>query len=619
MTIFEKNYKALKNRTFLLDKINECLEKENLSFESNRLDNIDQIETKEAFNAMIVEKGGRGYRLNSSYYPTEEARIWASQFVSNDTFVYITLFGLGNGIFARELMNRLRKNDVLYIYEPCAEIFLYTLHHYDISDLLAQDNIFLAIEEINEYEFHTVMRDSIDWLNVHYQMLCCHPYYDELFPYSYKDFLTELKNNNNKAITNRNTYAFFGEMSVVNMIHNLKYLKNSFVDMDFIDDFAKTNVPAIIVSAGPSLNKNIDLLKEAKGKAVIFCVDRALDHVLNQGIEPDFVVTIDSSKPVEYFSKREDVTVPLFCTPDASIPVMQAHKGKKIMFAVKDFVSYLYFELNKKTSPLNTGGCVATGAFSICVGLGFKTIILIGQDLAFSPDKSTHAGGIQGDSERYKKVFTMVEGIDGNPVETRYDWFSYLRWFEDSIKMFPELNVIDATEGGAKIKGSRIMTLREAIAQHCVNRIDCKAIIEGKKPTFNREELKRIYELLNTAAENLEDIKNGADQAKKHCEMLIKEAKKGTVGSKSSQKLVEKISEINTGVMKYPVYHFVDNDICNSAIKNLSHIYKLTGDEKQDQINTYQKAYDLYDAMEKSAEKIKPWLAEILPDFENIE
>jgi hypothetical protein len=218
----------------------------------------------------------------------------------------------------------------------------------------------------------------------------------------------------------------------------------------------------------------------------------------------------------------------------------------------------------------------------------------------------------------------MVEGIDGNPVETRYDWFSYLRWFEDSIKMFPDINVIDATEGGAKIKGSRIMTLKEAIAQHCVNNIDCKTIIESKNPTFNHEELERIYELMNIAVSNLGEIKNGACEAKKHCKMLIKEAKSGTIGSKSSQKLVEKISEINTSVMKYPIYHFVENDICNSAIKNLAHIYKLTGDEKQDQINTYQKAFDLYDAMEKSAEKIKPLLAEVLPsilptNFENIE
>jgi hypothetical protein len=611
MTIYEKNYEEIKTRPYLLKKLNE-FDRNSLK---NRLCDIHSADTHEGIKTVHIGVDRRSYRLNSSYYPTKEAQAWAGQYDFEDLKAYISMYGLGNGTFTRALIERMRPEDFIYIYEPSAQLFLYILENYDISDILRDSRVYIGVESINDYEFHAVLRDNIDWLNVHYQVLCMHPFYDEIFPESYKTFLLELKENNIRALINRNTTALFGTMTVTNTIHNFKYIKETNVDLDFQEDFSALDIPAVIVAAGPSLNKNIEYLKQAKGKAAIFVVDRALDYVLNHGIEPDFIVTIDSSKPIEYFSRRTDLTIPLFCTISSSIPVMDAHKGRKILFANKGFESYIYYELKKEVSTLNPGGCVATGAFSVCVGLGFKTIILMGQDLAFSNDKTTHASGIQGDGEDLKKVFKIVEGIDGKPVETRHDWYSYLVWFQDAIKVLPDITVVDATEGGARIAGTRIMTLKDAIAAYCTKEVDCGSIVDNKKPTFDGEDMIRVRQILQEAVENLKEIRESGDRARECCVKLSKEAQDGTIGSRSSQAFVDEISEINETIMKYPAYKFVDNDISVVSIQNLSNIYKLTGDQRADQITTYLKAEKIYEAIAESADKIWPQLESVLNYF----
>lgn len=611
MTMFRKNMEAIKTRPYLLEKLNE-LKKKNVS--SNDLYEFSLLDTKEDTKSLFMRYNNHDYRINSSYYPTEEAKIWAEQFNFSDLCVYISMFGLGNGIFVREIIKKLRTDDRIFIYEPSMDIFIYVLNNYDITDILNNPKVILAIENVNEYEFHAQLRDNVNWMNVHYQMLCIHPLFDDIFINSYKKFLEELKNNNNQAIINRNTTAYFGKMSIQNTIHNLKYLFESNLDMDFYDDIPK-DIPAIIVSAGPSLSKNLSYLKAAKGKSVIIAVDRALNYLLKHDIEPDFIITLDSSKPIEYFSDRKDISIPLFCTLDASKSIMEAHKGKKIWFALSGFASYIFYELKKRVSNLNSGGCVATGAFSVCVGLGFETIILVGQDLAFSADKATHADGIVGDGDTLKNVLTLIEGVDGNLVETRHDWYSYLIWFQDAIKDFPNINVIDATEGGAKILGSSIMRLEDAIEKYCIKEFDCKKMLNSINPTFTKEDVNRFSSILKDAIKNLDEIIEKGNEATKCCRKLILESNKNTIGSVSSQKLVNQISVINDTVMKYPVFQLIDSDISIVAIENLSSIYKLTGDATKDQIITYQRAEKLYSAIVASAKTIKPLLVEILPNF----
>ena len=608
MTIYEQNMEAMKAQNSLFAKKNEIYREDR---EWNRLDSINLLDTREESKSVKISYNNNSYRLNSSYRPVQEAVKWAEQYKITDMYMNISMFGLGNAIFARQLINKLRDDDKMFIYEPCADIFLFVLQHFDITDILEKDNVFIIVEGINDDDFHIILKENMDWTNVNCQTFCLHPMYDEIFPESYKKYLEQIKKNIQMILINRNTLEYISEFAVKNTIENIKYFTESNVDVDFYDDIPK-DIPAIIVSAGPSLNKNIEYLREAKGRAVIIVVDRALEPLLNKKIEPDFVITLDSGKTMEYVTNDSEISFPLLCTMDASNSIMKAHKGRKIFYSIQGYPKYIFEELKKKTSSLNSGGSVATGAFSVCVGLGFKTIILVGQDLAYSYDELTHADGIIGNEDEQYHVFDEVEGIDGRMIGTRHDWYMYLTWLQDAIKSFPDINVIDATEGGAKISGTEIMKLQDAISLYCNKRIDCNKIVNNKKPTLTKADIEKLKQVLKESVDDLVNIQKKAKEAERFCEILIKSAESLTMNTNYSQNVVKKISDINKYILERPIYHLINSDIAESSVNNLSNIYRLTGDEQQDQIKTFRKSISMYAAILASAESLLPIISNIL-------
>ena len=152
-------------------------------------------------------------------------------------------------------------------------------------------------------------------------------------------------------------------------------------------------MPAIIVSAGPSLNKNIEELKKAKNKAFIIAVDTAMKPLLRNGIIPDMYAIIDGTKPLELVAVEESRNIPLLSEVRAAHAVMDYHKGKKFFF--REFTPYFdrMYEMNhKEWAAMDVGGSVATAAFSLACYLGLGTVIMVGQDLALTGNK-THADG----------------------------------------------------------------------------------------------------------------------------------------------------------------------------------------------------------------------------------
>ena len=614
MNIYERNIKAMKTQSSLYNKMLYKIKDENMS---NRLDYIELLSTKEEYDSLIISSNKKTYRLNSSYYPLKEAKIWAEQFEYTDMCNYVAMYGLGNGIFARELAVKLRDEDSMFIYEPSKEIFSFVLKHYDISDILLNEKVNIIVKEINDKEFQSIIKNKLDWTNVKYHILSVHPYYDEAFPNSLKKYLEDIKYAINSIVIKRNTLGMLGNDTTKNIINNYRYFEKAYNDMDLFNEFDK-NIPAIIVSAGPSLNKNVEYLKDAKGKSIVIAVDRAYQLLIDNGIEPDFVITLDPRKPIEYLTKDKEFSTPMICTVFASEAILSAHKGKKIFYGVDEFTGTIFDGLNKKYLSMGIGGSVATGAFSVCVGLGFKNIILIGQDLAYSNSKDTHATGLIGDGDHLKEVFAVVEGINGKLVETRYDWYNYLTWFQDAIRSIKGITVIDATEGGAKIQGSIVMTLKEAIEKYCKIEVDTNSILKDKSYIINKGNRDKFISELENAIISLHEIINKTSKAIGYCNILIKEVMNNKANNNYSINTVKKIGDINKYINEQPIYALIDYDIGSDSVAILSDIYKLTGNEKQDQMITYQKAISMYNAIETSAKNIKQFIAKTLDYYKDL-
>ncbi len=133
----------------------------------------------------------------------------------------------------------------------------------------------------------------------------------------------------------------------------------------------------------------------------------------------------------------------------------------------------IYFSFNQSLFPLSgidpqnygyeMGGSITTALLGMVRSAGFKTIILMGQDLAYDENGFSHTGGEREERENDQ----WLEGIYGGKVRVRSDWVLFLKSFEKEIREHPEMTVIDATEGGALIHGSAVMTMREAIDLYC--------------------------------------------------------------------------------------------------------------------------------------------------------
>lgn len=554
----------------------------------------DQALNGEKF--LLVQKGNVLYRLNSSYSPANEAEKWVKQYSFTKYNAVISMFGLGSGVFARELIKNKGENDALIIYEPSIDIFLHVLQNYDISDILAHEKTFLCVEEINEYDFHKALRMFVNITNIKSQIKCTHPFYQDLFPEKAIYYWSEIKDNYIHELLNINTERVFGKRFIINSLYNSRYIKDS-IRLNDLKEVINPEIPAIIVAAGPSVMYNLEELKKAKKRAYIFVVDRILDYILDSGIEPDFIATVDPIKPIEYFTKRTDVTAPLLCELVANWEVLDRHKGKKIIYNCKPFFQHMYSSQNKEAPVISIGGSVATAAFSACVNMGFKRIVLVGQDLAYDGDL-THAGGI---AENSVKQDIFVEGINGEKVRSRHDWYEFLNWFKDTIKSNPDIEVIDTKTKGAKIEGTKLMSLKDVLDIYGVDRHDSK-LIDDNFRTFTDEEMDSIRKFFRDAYEELNTLKKKAKEAIQICEDQIGYYMNNMTDSNFSESNFSKLSKINEYIENQPVYYLIDTFITSETVQQITDMYSFTDDEIRNKIDTLEKSLAIFKAIVDGAD-----------------
>lgn len=270
------------------------------------------------------------------------------------------------------------------------------------------------------------------------------------------------------------TIAAYGKDFVANRFRQLSGIGHDYF-LDSLKD-AFLGVPAILVAGGPSLNKNIHLLEQAKDKAVILAVDAAIPAMLTQGVKPDFVGSIDMQpltyeKYGDYAGVLSDVS--LVCAPWVTPKVPKYLNVERVfwLFSQNEMEKWLNNVLGGRlTFP--GAGTVAHLNFYTAILLGCSPIIFIGQDLAFS-DEQSHAENIVLSGQQQgqkllaeKKELRQVPGTLGGTVATDRAFLSMKQTFEDTIRSNPN-TYINATEGGAHIEGTRVMPLQEVLSEFC--------------------------------------------------------------------------------------------------------------------------------------------------------
>lgn len=607
MDHYQKNLDLLKRyRTPLYDLYMEAIDKPE---RSHPCEEIAVQTAKDGSPIFQITREGRSVRLNSPYRPMQEAKRWASQFSGQNILVNAMLFGFGNGMFAQALLQKLQKDAKFFICEPNLDIFCRAMQERDLEDIITDPRVLLCLEDINTTEFYDLLRENTHWTNLDTQIVCHHTGYEVLFPESYRNFLILIKKTGEMVQVNKDTQMYFSKKVVPNMIKNMTFLKEGRLISDYLEKMPK-DVTAIIVAAGPSLDKNIEELKRAKGKSFIIAVDTAVRHLVKHGIMPDAMVTLDVGKPKSYMNIEEVRDIPLFCMLESRYEIMEYHSGMKIWFQGGLFLGGLVKRQGKEFLPYQPGGSVATAAFAICAALEFERIVLVGQDLAYSGEV-THAGGAVSHVINEEHGIKMIEGIDGKPVKSRHDWIIYLDWFEESIQTIADrTEVFDATEGGAMIHGANIMKLSEVIDQYCSREVDITTILQDQPPMFTSEEYADVCEEIRSYITELHDMEQDAKKAAEHSKEALELLKKNT-GRKRLDKLQRKVLNATSRISKYNIYDIVDVYVSKISNQYLSGVFVVSDDSHQDEISMYCSSQEIFQAIVEAVQ-------ELLPLFEDL-
>ena len=498
-----------------------------------------------------VWRNERVWFLQSRYAAKEAEHMWAQQYRENitDDTVFL-IYGMADGQCIEEIL-KLNEKCLCIVYEPCEEIFWKEFGKTKILNLLQTDRVFLLVNGINESMLVSYMDVCINYANFQLVQLGVLPNYDKLFPHEYKWMLDKYLYEVKKITLDRNTEMIFSREIVENELLLAKDILEhcSIAQMrNVLDKYSLQNMPAVLVSAGPSLDKNIDQLKKIQDNVFILAVDTALNTVLQHDIVPDMTISVDGHKPLELFKNKKIKKIPIVLSSQSNkkiLPYVSENRFYEI--STNEFIAKFYEENGKNVEALPTGGSVANNGCSLLQLMGFQTIIFMGQDLAYPEGKMHTVEAYEQEPEIDKNSKHYVTTIDiyGREVFTEPNMLCYLQWFEYFISVYKNIHFIDATEGGARIEGAEILTMEEVIKLYGEKKYDKTVLWKGMKPYLTKKEAQIAEDEMKKMPDEFEKIKQKLKKGIEYFDLLEKIYLKDDCMSqvKKNLEIISKISE----------------------------------------------------------------------------
>lgn len=608
----EKNLETIKRNDIELYKTIKKKLKRNI-IKEQYFENFDIVIAKNGEKIIeVYDDAHNCIRLNSLYNPEKEAKRWVNRFNDIKNVTSLIMFGIGNGIFCESVREIVDKAGFIFLYEPSIEMLLFCMENFDLCDILSDTRVTIYIENINDKDFLYDLSVKINWAMLSSQVVCFHPMYDKIYNEQYEKFMYIIEQFKIAVNTQKNTSLTYAKQFTINALKNLHFIKNSNYISEFIG-MIDSDVPVIIVSAGPSLDKNIDQLRKAENKAFILATDTAVKYLLLHDIKFDAIVTVDGRKSVIHLQNEACAEYPIFTVPDARNEVLESNSGRKIWINSSGYMGALYQKYEKEFPEYVSGGSVATAAFWVAKVLKVKTIILIGQDLAYDGEK-THAGNITYQYTEWKEEKDIfIEDIFGNKIKTRLDWLGYLRWFENMISQYEdEITVIDATEGGAKISGTVIMKLSDAIFRYCKQEFDFNNIIKNLPVTFSSKEYKQICEEISHIKKECEQIREAAQDGIQASKSIIFMIENNLIYSEQMKVYMEKIGNSEQIIQNQNIYLLLDEYISADIVDRLELAAKKYDSQAEQLLENARSFQVLFKALIKAVDELLPIIFETL-------
>lgn len=491
----------------------EAQEQEHSFFLENAKDGNDTLKFKN--NKELVY-------FHSKYNPIREAEVIIDQLeeknlISVDT--QIIFYGIGLGYHIDAFIKR-HPDTPFYFVEPSFEVLDIYLQRKLLKDYSLKN---LKMIQCGSNSF-SIYQDIIQ-NNDKTILICEHPVYIKLFKKEYSDFLDLIKKSVREQRSSLHTNYAFQKRWIINSINNFKVvLETPNILMENNNLFqGKT---AILVSAGPSLNYEIENLKKIKneGLAYIFTVGSAINSMVHHGLYPHAMCTYDPMEENQLAFEKVNTlkidSIPMIFGTSVGYETLQQYPGPKFhMITTQDTVSDYFLRMieNREIEKVHDAPSIAVVTLELMVKLGFSQIVLVGQNLAYNEDLH-YAEGVPYEMGKANEVL-LTENVQGNIVETNQSFLNMKKALEDSIKIYKP-NVVNTTVNGAMIKGTSFIPLSKLLKESLTNKIvegnEFEQIIRSQ--IYNRELVFEQLDKLKKAFESykllLVGIKDGLEQLK---------------------------------------------------------------------------------------------------------
>lgn len=433
-----------------------------------------------------LDRVGKTIALASRYDPEAEAAKLVESIDHLKTACVVVL-GFGLGYHARKLASDMRGQGVLIVYEPDTELLRAVLEQVDHSGWLGEGNA-LVCDATTDRAALTARVERLSGVITQGTQLLTHPPSRRVHGEALNRFAQMVTDTLAYCRTNVATALVNASRTCRNLATNLDHYAAG-ATINELHHAAK-GYPAVLVSAGPSLVKNVDLLRDpaVRESVVVICVQTALRPLLDRGIRPDFVTALDYSSICKQFYEGlpdlPDVT--LVVEPKANSAILDSYPGP-IRVCNADWSNRVLGEHARPIMPLKAGATVAHLSLYLAWHLGCDPVMLIGQDLGFS-DGLYYAPGTAVHKVwsaelnpfntiemmewqrivRMKSNLSRHEDIHGNPIFSDEQMITYLKQFERDFADAEAagLTVIDTTEGGLPKQHTTTMPLAKALAKH---------------------------------------------------------------------------------------------------------------------------------------------------------
>ncbi|ECC3046891.1 motility associated factor glycosyltransferase family protein, partial [Campylobacter jejuni] len=391
-------------------------------------------------------------------------------------------YGFGNGILFKALLQN-KNHQHIVVFEKDIEIIWIMFHILDFSHELQSARLMILQTSSLDIEFFSNFCSSKPFFQF------SRIYFLELMSHYYERFHEDILGLNKKLAENfKNSIVSYGNdpldalQGIEQFVYNLPQMITHPSYKELLSKRKGISDTAIIVSTGPSLTKQLPLLKKYASKATIFCADSSYPILAKHGIKPDYVCMLERDEIVaECFNNdfgefdKDIVFIVKSVTHPHTIKYLQ--KNNRAFILVSTYASFIQYLKLDYFGYFNMGFSVAHMNFLLTIHLKYKNIILIGQDLAYAKDGQTHSQGFihanlhNGDYERDLDKFSTTAYGGNGKVQSSEIWTLFRHNFEKdivNIKMNYHITTYNCTEGGARIEG----TIEKPFLWACENLLD---------------------------------------------------------------------------------------------------------------------------------------------------